>query len=252
MKAIILAAGYATRLYPLTKDFPKPLLEVGEKTILDHIVTKIERVKGIDQIYVITNHRFYDIFLNWVHHAEYTKAIKIIDDQTTTNEDRLGAIADLQHAVEHEKLADELLVMAGDNLFDFEITAMVDFYQQTGTDIITTHEVNDLDRLRRTGVIQIDDHGKVIDFEEKPAFPKANLAVPPFYIYQKPTVIQLIKQYLDEGNNPDAPGHFIPWLIQRKPVHAYKFNGELYDIGTIESYQKVKDLFEKLREKEYL
>ncbi len=245
MKAIILAAGYATRLYPLTKDFPKPLLKVGGKAILDHIIPKIERVSQIDEIYVITNHRFYNILLDWAHQAGYSKGIKIIDDLSTTNENRLGAIADLWFAIEREKLAEDLLVMAGDNLFDFEVAAMVDFYRQKGTDIITAHEVNDLERLQRTGVVLIDEESKVIDFDEKPVSPKSNLAVPPFYIYQKSTVLHSIKKYLDEGNNPDAPGNFIPWLIKRKPVHAYRFDGERYDIGAMESYQKVNDLFIK-------
>ncbi len=245
MKAIILAAGYATRLYPLTKDFPKPLLKVGGEAILDHIIPKIERVSQIDGIYVISNHRFYNFFLDWAHQAGYSKRIKIIDDLTTTNENRLGAIADLWFAIEREKLAEDLLVMAGDNLFDFEVTAMVDFYQKKGTDIITAHEVNDLERLQRTGVVLIDEESKVIGFDEKPVSPKSNLAVPPFYIYQKSTVLHSIKKYLDEGNNPDAPGNFIPWLIKQKPVHVYRFNGERYDIGAMESYEKVNDLFIK-------
>lgn len=245
MKAIILAAGYATRMYPLTKNFPKPLLEVGGKTIIDHLMAKVERVSAIDGVYIVTNHRFYDRFINWADQANYRKEVKIIDDRTTSNEDRLGAIADLYYVIENEKLAEDLLVMAGDNLFDFEITAMVDYYWEKGTDIITTHEINDIDRLRRTGVIQIDAHGKVLDFEEKPVSPKSNLAVPPFYIYQKDTAVNLIKEYLDGGNNPDAPGNFIPWLIKRRPVHAFKFEGERYDIGALESYYQVKDLFEK-------
>ena len=116
MKAIILAAGYATRLYPLTKDFPKPLLEVGGKAIMDHIMEKIERVSLIDGIYVVTNHRFYGHFVNWANHSGYAKPIKVIDDKTTSNEDRLGAIGDLQFVMEQEKLEDDLLVMAGDNL----------------------------------------------------------------------------------------------------------------------------------------
>ncbi|NLY74743.1 MAG: nucleotidyltransferase family protein [Firmicutes bacterium] len=245
MKAIILAAGYATRMYPLTKNFPKPLLEVGGKTIIDHLMAKVERVSAIDGVYIVTNHRFYDRFINWADQANYRKEVKIIDDRTTSNEDRLGAIADLYYVIENEKLAEDLLVMAGDNLFDFEITAMVDYYWEKGTDIITTHEINDIDRLRRTGVIQIDAHGKVLDFEEKPVSPKSNLAVPPFYIYQKDTAVNLIKEYLDGGNNPDAPGNFIPWLIKRRPVHAFRFEGERYDIGALESYYQVKDLFEK-------
>lgn len=246
MKAVILAAGYATRLYPLTRDFPKPLLEVGGKAILDHIIEKIERVDDIDVIYVVTNHRFYEHLVNWVRRgACYPKFIRIIDDGTISNEDRLGAIGDLWLVIEKEKLADDLLVMAGDNLFEFELTDMVAYFHQVGTDIISAHEVNELELLRRTGVVNIDMNQRVIDFEEKPAQPKSNLAVPPFYIYQRSTVVSLVKRYLDEGHNPDAPGHFIPWLIRRKPVHVYKFLGERYDIGTPESYEQIRKLYGK-------
>lgn len=242
MKAVILAAGYATRLYPLTKNFPKPLLEIGGKAIMDHIMEKIERVSLIDGIFVVTNLRFYDHFVNWVKQSGYSKPIQVIDDQTTSNEDRLGAIADLQYVIEQAGLEDDLLILAGDNLFDFEIAEMVHFYQRSGTDIVTAHEIQDANSLRRTGVLQIDSHGKVIDFEEKPEEPKSNLACPPFYIYKQST-IPLIKRYLKEGNNPDAPGNFVPWLIRHKVVHAYKFEGERYDIGTLESYHKARELF---------
>ena len=121
---------------------------------------------------------------------------------------------------------------------------MVDFYQRSGTDIITAHELHDINSLRRTGVMQIDSNGRVIDFEEKPEQPKSKLAVPPFYIYRQST-LPLIKQYLEEGNNPDAPGNFVPWLIRHKTVYAYKFDGKRYDIGTLESYHKAKELFGK-------
>ncbi|ANY70015.1 hypothetical protein BBD42_28570 [Paenibacillus sp. BIHB 4019] len=242
MKAIILAAGYATRLYPLTRDFPKPLLEVGGKAIMDHIMEKIERVSLIDEIFIVTNHRFYGHFVHWESQSDYSKPIKVIDDLTTSNEDRLGAIADLQFVLEQEKLDDDVLVMAGDNLFDFELTEMVHFYQSSGTDTIAAHEMDDIDFLRRTGVIQTDGNGKVIAFEEKPEQPKSNLACPPFYIYGQST-LPLIKQYLAEGSNADAPGHFVPWLIRHKEVHAYKFEGKRFDIGTLESYQEARALF---------
>ncbi|MGG4146713.1 nucleotidyltransferase family protein [Paenibacillus algorifonticola] len=242
MKAIILAAGYATRLYPLTKDFPKPLLEVGGRAIMDHIMEKIERVSLIDEIFIVTNARFYSQFVDWASQSDYLKPIKVIDDWTTSNENRLGAIADLQFVLEQAKLGDELLVMAGDNLFDFELADMVRFYQRASTDTIAAHEIEDIDFLRRTGVIQIDAKGRVIDFEEKPSQPKSKLACPPFYIYQQST-LPLIKQYLAEGNNPDAPGNFVPWLIRHKEVHAYKFEGKRFDIGTLESYQEARELF---------
>ena len=242
MKCIILAAGYATRLYPLTKNTAKPLLEVAGKLILKHILEKVERIDVIDDIYIVTNDKFYPDFVNWVKNNPNEKEITIINDQTTTNDNRLGAIADIQYVIRKENLAEDILVLAGDNLFDFELTDFVDFYHTTRADCITTHQLDDVEEIKRTGVVEVNDNKIVTSFEEKPEHPKSNLAVPPFYIYQKET-LPLIDQYIAEGNNPDAPGHFVPWLIKHKDVYAYEFSGQRYDIGTMESYEKVQTLF---------
>ena len=242
MKCIILAAGYATRLYPLTKNTAKPLLEVAGKPILKHILEKVERIDVVDDIYIVTNDKFYSDFVNWVNNNPSGKEITVINDQTTTNDNRLGAIADIQYVIQREKLAEDVLVLAGDNLFDFELTDFVDFYHTTKADCITTHQLDDVEEIKRTGVVEVNDNKIVTSFEEKPEHPKSNLAVPPFYIYQKET-LPLIDQYIAEGNNPDAPGHFIPWLIKHKDVYAYEFSGQRYDIGTMESYEKVQALF---------
>jgi nucleoside-diphosphate-sugar epimerase/dTDP-glucose pyrophosphorylase len=244
MKAVILAAGYATRLYPLTKNKPKSLLEVSGKTILEHILIKIAKVEAVDHIYLVTNSRFFEQFQTWVDKYRYSLPITVLDDGTTDNDNRLGAIADLQLAIDREKLKDVLLVLAGDNLFDFELSDFEAFFQTKPFDMITTHELADLNELKRTGVIQVDSDFQVTSFEEKPQEPKSNLAVPPFYIY-RPDTIPLIREYLEEGQNPDAPGNFIPWLIGKKPVYAYKFNGSRYDIGTLESYRAVCEIYEK-------
>jgi len=242
MKCIILAAGYATRLYPLTKNTAKPLLEVAGKPILKHILEKVERIDVVDDIYIVTNDKFYSDFSNWVNNNPSEKEITVINDQTTTNDNRLGAIADIQYVIRKEKLAEDVLVLAGDNLFDFELTDFVRFYQATKADCITTHQLDDIEEIKRTGVVEVNDNKIVTSFEEKPEHPKSNLAVPPFYIYQKET-LPLIDQYIDEGNNPDAPGHFVPWLIKHRDVYAYEFSGQRYDIGTMESYEKVQTLF---------
>ncbi len=242
MKAIILAAGYATRLYPLTKDKPKSLLEVGGRTILEHILIKISKVDAVDQVYIVTNSRFYEQFQIWVDDYRYSLPITVLDDGTTDNENRLGAIADLQLAVEREKINDDLLALAGDNLFEFELSDFVAFFEAKQLDMITTHELGDPDQLRRTGVIEVEQDFQVISFEEKPETPQSNLAVPPFYIYRRET-LPLIGEYLREGQNPDAPGNFVPWLLGKKPVYAYKFEGRRYDIGTVESYREVCRIF---------
>ena len=243
MKCIILAAGYATRLYPLTKNKPKPLLDVAGKPILEHILEKVSKVTDINEVFIVTNDRFYSCFIEWEKGYRFPDKIHIVNDGTTTNENRLGAIADLQYTVDKMGIDDEIMVLAGDNLFDFELYDFVKFYRRKAADCISAHEINDVERLKRTGVVEVDRKWKVVSFEEKPENPKTNLAVPPFYIYKKET-LPLISEYLKEGNNPDAPGNFIPWLIKKKDVYAFKFEGERYDIGTPESYETVIRLYE--------
>lgn len=242
LKCIILAAGYATRLYPLTKNKAKPLLEVAGKPILDHIMGKVERVEQINEVFIVTNEKFTPHFQKWSQSYKGIKKITVVNDHTTTNDNRLGAIADIQYVLENHKIKEDIMVLAGDNLFDFELSDFVEFYQKVKADSITTHELDKVEEMKRTGIVEVNRSGIVTSFEEKPEQPKSNLAVPPFYIYQKET-LPLFKQYLSEGNNPDAPGNFIPWLIQHKKVYAYKFEGLRYDIGTIDSYHKVQDLF---------
>ena len=242
MKAIILAAGYATRLYPLTKNKAKPLLEIGGKTILNHIMEKVEKVIEIDEVFIVTNEKFTPAFIKWAENYQGDKPIVVINDQTTTNDNRLGAIADMQYVIETEKIDEDIMVLAGDNLFEFELTEFVDFYQKMNTDCITAHELADIEELKQTGVVYLGENDRVMSFEEKPIEPKSNFAAPPFYIYQKET-LPLIKQYLRENQNPDAPGNFIPWLIKLRNIYAYRFEGICHDIGTIASYQKVHELF---------
>lgn len=242
MKAIILAAGYATRLYPLTKNKAKPLLEVGGKPILEHIMDKVQEVKEIDHVYIVTNNKFANDFEQWSKGYQGSQKITVVNDQTTSNDDRLGAIADIEYAIETQGIDEEILVLAGDNIFDLKLTDFVDFYRRVKSDSITVHKLSDEEELKQTGVIEMDSSQLVTSFEEKPKQPKSNLAVPPIYIYQKET-LPLFKTYLEEGNNPDAPGYFIPWLIERSYVYAYLFTGFRYDIGTIESYEKAQSLF---------
>ncbi|WP_163583472.1 nucleotidyltransferase family protein [Gracilibacillus saliphilus] len=242
MKCIILAAGYATRLYPLTKNKAKPLLEVAGKPILNHITEKVEKVNSIDEVYIVTNEKFTPSFQDWVASYQGNKQIIVVNDHTTTNDNRLGAIADIQYVLDQHEIDEDIMVLAGDNLFDFELVDFVHFYQEVNADSITAHELDDPEEMKRTGIVEVNAEGLVTSFEEKPQEPKSNLAVPPFYLYKAET-LPLFKQYLAEGNNPDAPGNFIPWLIHQKPVYAFTFEGLRYDIGTIESYHKVQELF---------
>jgi len=242
MKAIVLAAGYATRLYPLTKNQPKPLLKIAGKNILDYIVEKMERVEAIGEIIIVTNDKFTDHFEQWKKSASYTKQVTVVNDGTTTNDNRLGAIGDIQYVIETQQVTDDLMVLAGDNLFDFELSDFVTYFYKKETDCITAYKEENEEQLKRAGVVDLTDTGEVLSFEEKPNQPKSNYCVPAFYLYKKES-LPLFKKYLKEGNNPDAPGHFIPYLITHRNVHAYLFEGKRYDIGTVDSYNKVNQLF---------
>lgn len=243
MKGLILAAGYATRLYPLTENIPKPLLKVACKTILDYIVEKMDKVSEIDEIVIVTNDKFTSHFEEWVKQSDYKKTLTVINDGTTTNDNRLGAIGDIQFVIDQLEIAEDLMILAGDNLFDFELTDFAEYFYMVDTDIIATYPEEDEAQLKRAGVIEIDEDSKVLSFEEKPAYPKSKFCVPAFYIYRKETLSEF-KNYLADGNNPDAPGHFVPYLLNKKPVHAFQFEGQRYDIGTVESYERVQEIFE--------
>jgi len=242
MKCVILAAGYATRLYPLTKDRPKPLLDVAGRSILDRILDNAERVGRIDEVIIVSNARFFGKFMDWRKGRTSGFQITVLDDGSTENENRLGAVADLGFAVETASLRDDCLVLAGDNLFDFELKDFIDFAKERRSDCITTHVLDDREKLKRTGVIEIDGDSRVISFEEKPKEPKSNFAVPPFYFYTGDT-LPLVSDFLAEGNDPDAPGNFIPWLTDRKPVYAFRFAGKRYDIGNLETYRDAQEIF---------
>lgn len=246
MKAIVLAAGYATRLYPLTENQPKPLLEVSGKSILDYIVEKMERVNVIDEIIIVTNDKFTVHFEDWKHSAElkdkYEKKLIVINDGTLTNDTRLGAIGDIHFVLNKLGIEDDLMIVAGDNLFDFELSDFVDYFENVETDCITAYHEGDDAQLKRAGIVELDESKRVLSFEEKPEEPKSTYCVPAFYLYRKET-LPLFKKYLEDGNNPDAPGHFIPYLLEHQPVHAYLFEGKRYDIGTLESYERVQEIF---------
>jgi len=242
MKAIIIAAGYATRLYPLTIDKPKALLPICEKPILNYIVEEIETISDIDELTIVSNHKFYPNFVEWKDSYKSRLKINVLNDNTTDDSNKLGAVGDIQYVIENMKIDDDVLIMAGDNIFTFKLADYYNAYKEKDADMILTKEINNVEDLKRMANVTLDETGRVIDLVEKPPVPTSNIAAYAAYIYKKETV-PLVKQYLDEGNNPDAPGFFPAWLHKVKPVYAYTFEGECYDIGTPDSYAQVNEIF---------
>ena len=198
----------------------------------------------VEIIYIITNEKFYRQFSQWAQNYQGNKKIKVLNDHTTNNDNRLGAIGDLKYVIDQEKIKDEILVMASDNIFDFSLCDFEKQYREKKSDMICAHIIENKEELHTMGVVELDKNAKVISFEEKPENPKSDWGVPPFYLYQAQT-LPLIGQYLAEGNNPDAPGHFIPWLIAKKDVYAFTFDAVRIDIGTPESYYDACDRLKK-------
>lgn len=244
MIGIILAAGYATRLYPLTKDRPKPLLPVSGRPIIDYIVDEMETLPDLSQIVVVTNHRFAEQFQTWAaerNHADHKK-IFILDDQTTDDSNKLGAIGDIQLCVERFGIDDDLLIIAGDNLFTYRLKDAYDYFRSHGEDTLLAHRMDSGEDLTRYAIVELDADNRVLSLMEKPKQPKTDMAVFATYFYRRDTV-PLIARYLEEGNTPDAPGFFPAWLYKFKSVRVYLFDGICIDIGTPESYEAVKDTF---------
>ena len=238
MKCLILAAGYATRLYPLTENFPKPLLEVKGKTILDWLVNDIDSSGLIEQYIVISNHKFFGHFEKWASGKKQN--ITLLDDGTSSNETRLGAVKDIQFAIDELKLDDDLLIIAGDNVLDFSLTVFIQYALQKKTSCIMRYYEPKLERLKKSGVIIVDDDDLVIDMKEKPEQPQSTWCCPPFYFIMKKDV-PMVAVAIAAGCGTDAPGSFISWLYKKVSVHAMRMSGRRYDIGTWESYEKIKD-----------
>lgn len=228
MKALILAAGYATRLRPLTDEYPKMLLPLAERPMLDYLLDRVREVTEIEAIHLVTNARFARRFEEWA-----PSDVTVHDDRTTSNEDRLGAIGDIAFAIDRGGLeGEDLLVVAGDNLVGYSLPEFVEFWRDKGGSALALHEVSDPDLLRSYGVVELDETDRVVGFEEKPAQPRSNLAATAAYLYRSED-LELLPRYLEEGNSPDAPGNFAAWLHTRAPLHGYRVSGEWHDIGDL-------------------
>ncbi|MBR3406443.1 MAG: NTP transferase domain-containing protein [Bacteroidales bacterium] len=244
MKNIVIAAGYATRLGELTKDFPKPLLQIGNNTILGRMLDDIDKIPEIDEHIIISNGRFANIFQFWAEKQHFTKPITVVNDNTFTNETRLGAVCDLLFAMDKLHLDDDLLVVAADNLLFFSFQEFVDFAKEKGTSCIMCHQQPSIEKLQRTGVIVVDDNMKVLNMEEKPQVPKSTWAVPPFYIYLKKD-LDLVRHSVENGCGKDAPGNLAHYMVEHTTMHAWPMSAGRFDIGSLDTYYEAVEKYGK-------
>ena len=236
MICVLLCAGYATRMYPLTENFPKPLLEIKGKTIIDYLIDDLEQNSSVDKYVIVSNHKFIDHFNKWKETRK--EQIVVLDDGSEDNEHRLGAVKDIWFAIEKEQVNDDIIVLAGDNLLDFSLMGFIDFSNDKNGNAVMRYRESDINRLRRTGVAVIDDNCLITNMEEKPQNPKSEWAIPPFYIFKKEYLTK-IKEGIDSGCKVDAPGGFIEWFANKYSVYAYLMPGKRIDIGNLEDYYRI-------------
>lgn len=275
---VVLAAGYATRLGELTKNFPKPLLKIGNSTILGRMLDDIDNIDGITEHVIVTNHRFTPIFEEWVKTpsgspclggrlvgvgGRYKKPITIIDDGSTANDNRLGAVRDLllvmektpssspclggekESSLNREDIGgSDLLVVAADNLLFFSFQEFVDFAKEKGTSCIMCHEQPSVEKLQRTGVVELDADHRVLGMEEKPQEPKSHWAVPPFYIYLKKD-LDLVRHSVENGCGKDAPGNLAHYMVEHTTMHAWPMSAGRFDIGSLDTYYEAIEKYGK-------
>ena len=245
MKQIILAAGYATRLYPLTENTPKPLLPVGNRPMIEHVIEGTAATGAIERTYVVTNNKFTGQFTDWLTGYEHTHPDfkgTIINDNTTNNDDRLGAIGDLHLVLSQEDIHDDILVIAGDNLITGDLSEFGQCCRNSQGPVLGVYDVGSHEEAKKYGVVAIDEAGKITSFEEKPNVPQSTLIGIALYYYPR-SVIPQISQYLEEGNNPDQPGRLVQWLYPNQPVQTALIPGQWLDIGSKETLETANQLF---------
>lgn len=243
MKCIVLAAGYATRLYPLTKNFPKPLLDVGGRPILNWLLDDLEDTGLIDEYILVSNHRFVQHFSEWKASLKYADKVTVIDDGSTDNDNRLGAVRDIAFAIEQCNIDDDTMVIAGDNILDFSLNEFIKFFYSKQATCVMRYYESSVEKLRRTGVATVDDNERVISMIEKPQNPASHWAVPPFYIYSRSDLVKVMDGIKDPSCNVDAPGSFIAWLCGKCDVYSYIMPGKRHDIGNLESLEEARKFF---------
>ncbi|MBR9700087.1 nucleotidyltransferase family protein [Candidatus Woesearchaeota archaeon] len=244
MKAIILAGGYAKRLWPLTKDTPKPLLKVGDKEIITRIIEKINLDPGIDEIIISTNAKFGKKFEDYLKDPPTKKKTSLIVEPTMAEGEKLGSIGGLQYIIDHMKLDHDALIIGGDNLFEFDLKNFIDYHNKLKATTVALRDIKDRSKLKNFGVCVLDKDKRIIEFQEKPSEPKSTYASTACYVFTNDD-LKLIKRYLDEGNSPDAMGFFITWLIKKSKVYGYLFDGLWYDIGSLEGLEEARKIYAK-------
>ena len=245
MKLIVLAAGYATRLYPLTLNQPKPLLTVAGKPMIEHVLDNLTPIRDIDHIYVVTNAKFVAHFQRWAddYRAQHGgAAITIINDHSTDDSNKLGAIGDLNLVLNEGQIDDDIIVVAGDNLFSHSLAEFGAFCRAKGAPMLGVYDVGDLAEIKKYNAIEVDETGRITFFEEKPAQPKSTLTGIALYYYPR-SALPLIRQYLAEGNNPDQPGRFVQWLYPRTPFYTWRVPGIWFDVGSKETLEEANRIF---------
>jgi glucose-1-phosphate thymidylyltransferase len=249
MKLIILAAGYATRLYPLTLNQPKPLLNVAGKPMMEHVLDHVAPIQGIDHAYVVTNAKFVTHFENWARtykHPSLSFGFTIVNDGSTDDSNKLGAIGDLHLVMTKHEINDDIMVVGGDNLFSNDLTDFGAFCEQQRAPVTGVYDVGDLEAIKKYNAIEIDEESRITFFEEKPKEPKSTLTGIALYYYPK-SVHALIHQYIAEGNNPDQPGRLVQWLYTRVPFYVWKVPGIWFDVGSIETLEEANRVFGELQ-----
>ena len=247
MKVIILAAGYATRLYPLTLSQPKPLLPVAGKPMVEHVLDNLTPMDGLDRIYVVTNAKFAGHFQQWSDHYRATKAkleFTIVNDGSTDDTNKLGAIGDIHFTLQTQNVDDDIIVVAGDNLFSEKLEGFGEFCHEKNAPVLAVYDVGNLDEIKKYNAITFGRDDQITFFEEKPKNPTSTVTGIALYYYPK-TTLPLIKQYIAEGNNPDQPGRLVQWLYPRTSVYVWRVPGLWYDIGSKETLEEANRIFAK-------